>query len=241
MKKVSIIILSVILVLSLFAACGEKGDTNKDVNNTTLAAQDVAFNCTNSVASKTKAKEIVNAGTLELTEAYENSVEVAKVADYVIKGKVKETEYVLDGSTVFTKSTVVVENSIKGALKEGDEIYVKELGGFVESDVYANAISVEKYGEEVEVGNNSEILDLRVDGYKVMEKDETVVLFLVKTTGSELEAFQNNTYEPVRAWQGKLLYHEEISAYAPYIPENEKELIKAETYKESELSIFANS
>lgn len=237
MKKLAVIIISLILTLSLFAACSKKEVTTQD-ETTTQNAQNVAFDCTKTVPSKAENADLVNIGTLELEKAYSNSQEVANAADFVIRGKVEETEFVLDGSTVFTKSTVLIEESYKGSLKKGAKIFVKELGGFVDSDIYANAVSVEKYGKPVEKSNSSELLDLRVDGYKVMEKGESVVLFLVKTTESELEQFKKDTFEPIRAWQGKLLYHEEIDAYAPFIPKAEKNLINSETFKQSDLNIF---
>ena len=63
-----------------------------------------------------------------------------------------------------------------------------------------------------------------------MEKGEDVILFVYPINYSDIEDFKTDSYQLLRAWQGKLLFNEEYGVYAPYIPENELPYVRARSY-----------
>ena len=65
-----------------------------------------------------------------------------------------------------------------------------------------------------------------------MEKGEKVILFLVKPA---------DFYEPIRLWQGKLLFNEECNAFMPYIPKEESSIIEGTAYSSEEFEEFATN
>lgn len=179
---------------------------------------------TMSVSAKNDKSVKIDMGDVSMSSPIVTDEEKFEIENSVVlRGKVVDSHYVLDGSTVYTKSEVEIIDCYQGNLAEGDTIFVRELGGFVPSDVYSNAIHSEKYGNDIITDDNveSEILDVRIEDFKVLETSEEVILFLVPVTQSGLDEFTNGCYDLIRMWQGKLLYDEEYDAYVPYIPEYE--------------------
>lgn len=190
------------------------------------------------VPAKSKNAIMTNMGDLCLSSPYTTDRGKLDAAEEVLRGTVVSTQTVLDGSTVFTKSQVKVEESYKGNVKVGSVITVKELGGFISENEYNDAISMEKFGVQAEQSEDNEILDVRVNGFKVMEKDESVILFLVSVNNSTLDEFKGVCYEPLRVWQGKLLFNEKTKKYTPYVPKEEAEIV-AKDYSEEAFMLFA--
>ncbi len=179
----------------------------------------VEIDITAQLAAKRESAVQVVSGNLSLATPYKTDEEKLKVENIsVIYGKVTDTNYVLLGSTVFTKAEVEIRQSFKGELQTGDTVYVKELGGFVPSNVLSNAINTEKFSAAEKTENEAaELLDIRVADFKVMEKGEEVILFLLPVGETADEEF-DGCYELLRLWQGKLLYNEMYDAFIPYCP-----------------------
>ncbi|MGN1169353.1 MAG: hypothetical protein ACI4RB_04450 [Acutalibacteraceae bacterium] len=183
-------------------------------------AQSTGIDITGAVAAKQSTAVQSAGGKADMVSPYKtdkDKIAVSRVC--VIRGKVESTQYVLDGSTVLTKSKVIIEESFKGELKAGDEIYVRELGGFVPSDVLNDAISKEKFGISGNTDSDLQIVDVRIENFKVMEKDEEVILFIIPIDNASDEF--DGCYDLLRLWQGKLLFDSSCGAYVPYVPEYE--------------------
>ncbi len=213
MKKFLIVSLCVVLFLTMFAV------TFFYVADRNSVQQKTEIDITAYVPAKNKNAIQTKSSELSTVHPYENDEEKFQVENSsVIYGEVLNTNYVLNGSTVFTKSEVKVIKCYKGQFETDEVICVKELGGFVPSDVMSNAISMEKFGVEArDTNENVELLDIRAENFKVMEQGEKVILFIVPVTSTDNEAFEN-CYELIRLWQGKLLYEEELGAFIPYCP-----------------------
>lgn len=183
-------------------------------------AQSTGVDITGAVAAKQSTAVQSAGGKADMVSPYKTDKDKLAVSGVcVIRGKVESTQYVLDGSTVLTKSKVIIEESFKGELKSGDEIYVRELGGFVPSDVLNDAISKEKFGISGNSDSDSQMIDVRIENFKVMEKDEEVILFIVPIKNASDEF--DGCYDLLRLWQGKLLFDSSCGAYVPYVPEYE--------------------
>lgn len=247
MKKLFVIILSLLLIMSL-SACSEKSNQPNESNivpdsssqpseSENITPENINFDCSAKVPVKTPGVEPGGDGHCDLAKIYKNSNELAIESELVIKGRVEKSNYVLSSHyNVDTKSTVVIDEVYKGELKPGDRISVIESGGIIPKGIYSNAISMEKFGTEASDKDDTTLIDVRFDGYKVMEEGEKVVLFLIKITRSDVEDFKVGCYECRGIWQGKLLYNEEIDSYAPYIPEANKADVEAKIYKENQLN-----
>lgn len=233
MKKILIVLLGIVIIMT-FSACSE--NTNQPSESENITPESVNFDCSAKVPAKASNTEPGGYGISDLLRIFNNSEEVADYSEIAIKGKVEKTQYVLDICNVYTKSTVVIEEVYKGDLKVGDEIFVIETGGFIPKGVLSNAITMYKYGNEADDKDDPTILDIRYDDNKVMEEGEQVVLFLNKITRPDAQEFKVGCYEGCASWQSKLLYHEEINAYAPYIPEENKNDVEAKIYRENQLS-----
>lgn len=221
MKKFFSILISAILLVAFFTGC-QKEESNSTVSSTFQAtsapAEKVYFDVTATVPAKNiKAGEFARS-IVDLISPYKTDKDKLAINGVcVIRGKVLSSDYLLEGSSVYTKSNVKIEEVFKGNLKNGDTITVREMGGFIPSDVLSRVIEKEKYGIETETKSEStKIIDNRADEFKVMERGEEVILFVVpiKNPPKNLKGY----YEPIRLWQGKLLYNSEIDAYIPYVP-----------------------
>ncbi len=232
MKKIAITVFSLLFII-VTCACTS--------NIMTLSFNLNTFDVTENVQSKHKNSIQKEMGIASMAAPYINDKDIYENAENVVRGKVVSTETILDGSTVFTKSNILIEQCYKGNLQKGNKIFVKELGGFISSGSLSKAIALEKFGEYSYINESSKILDLRISGYKVMEKDEEVILFLVPVKNSTIKEFQTNTYEPLRLWQGKLLYNTEYNVYAPYIPSDEVKFIDYRMYTLNEFDEFARA
>ncbi len=219
-------------------------ENSKDKTVSTSPVQNNFIDVSSPVAAKNNKSIKVDMGDVSMTSPIGTDAEKFAIADSVVlRGKVINSNYVLDGSTVYTKSEVKIIDCYQGNLAKGETVFVRELGGFIPSDVYSNAISVEKYGIGVGTENhtNRKILDVRIEDFKVMETGEEVILFLVPINQSGLDEFKNGCYDLIRMWQGKLLYNEKYDAYVPYVPkyELESEATKSDSQyrnKESDVS-----
>lgn len=184
-----------------------------------------------------------NSNTLDIMAPIRTDEEKFNRPDVtVIRGTVVKSHYVLgDKETVYvyTKSKVKVLKCYKGSLSEGDTVTVKENGGFIPSDIYENAIHREKYGTDAAVQKEPALLDIRSFNYKVLEEGEDVILFLVPYTLAQADEFKGECYEPLRFWQGKLLFNEKEGAYIPYVPEDMLSDVVAKTYTLEEFEAFA--
>lgn len=224
MKKFFSILISAMLLVSFFTGC-QKEESSSTVSSTaqaTLApAEKVYFDVTATVPAKNvKAGESARS-IVDLIPPYKTDKDKLAVNGVcVIRGKVVSSDYLLEGSTVYTKSNVKIEEVFKGNLNNRNTITVREMGGFVPFNVLSRAIEKEKYGTETEKKSEyTKIIDDRAGEFKVMEKDEEVILFVVPMKNSTKNL--KGCYELVRLWQGKLLYNEELDAYVPYIPAEE--------------------
>lgn len=220
MKKCIVSLVGILAILSVFLVSNGYVDEKND----TSTSQHNSIDVTLAVSAKNDKSLKIDMGDVSMSNPIETDEEKFEITNSVVlRGKVVNSHYVLDGSTVYTKSEVEIIDCYQGNLAEGDTIFVRELGGFVPSGVYSNAIHSEKYGDNIIMDDNveSETLDVRIEDFKVMETSEEVILFLVPVTQSSLDEFTNGCYDLIRMWQGKLLYDEEYDAYVPYIPEYE--------------------
>ncbi|MGN1479792.1 MAG: hypothetical protein ACI4XH_08495 [Acutalibacteraceae bacterium] len=208
---------------SLFDSKDEEAvaeETCYDSSASGSTAQPNGVDITGAVAAKQKSATQSQSGIADMVSPYKTDKDKLAVSGVcVIRGKVESTQYVLDGSTVLTKSKVIIEESFKGELQVGEGVYVRELGGFVPSDVLNDAISKEKFGTSGNAESDSQIIDVRIENFKVMEKDEEVILFIVPIENASDEF--DGCYDLLRLWQGKLLYDSSCGAYVPYVPEYE--------------------
>lgn len=240
MKK-AIIMICTLCLLTVFvssALAKKDGESSFNADSSTMLLETQTSTYSAVVPAKKSNAKPVSLGEASMASPYPNDAAKLKAATAVIAGTVELTETVLDGSDVFTKSQVRVDRCYKGTLAKGSSIYVKELGGFVSSKEYGNAISVEKFNAETQDKAKDEMLDIRLNGSKVMEKGEKVIIFLVPVKGSTINEFKQNCYEPLRVWQGKLLLNEESGKYIPYVPSEEAALVEASEYTAKSFSKF---
>ena len=239
MKKYFLVILLALALTT--AACSNSTvaeENTENQNSVSIEAQNESIDYSALVPAKEGEVKLQSMGTADLTKPYETVEDAIAAAEVICLGTVETAEYVLDGSTVYTKSVLTVEKSYKGDLTAGDEIVVKELDGFIPSDKYNEAVQLEKYGEAEEYSGDVETLDIRLNGYKVLEKGERVILLLLENNKLTHEGFEGTTYESIRLWQGKYLYDEAKDLFIPYIPEDEIDLIDAQCFTETEFSEF---
>lgn len=230
MKKFFAIFIPVLVIVCVISIVGISKSNDEPKAQDASVSQNDSIDVTAAVTAKAKATTKKDMGSVSLLSPFKTDEEKFSVDGVtVLQGEVIKTNYVLDGSTVYTKSEVKVIKCYQGKLSENDTIYVKELGGFVPSDVYSNAISQEKFGTDAANNEKSEILDMRVNDFKVMEAGEKVILFLVPVNNSSLDEFKNDCYDLIRMWQGKLLYNEKSDAYVPYVPEEELAAVAAKS------------
>lgn len=249
MKKTIAIILCVFISLC-FCACKES-KTNENTSKESEATQNTASESNASVkvdysqAVPAKQKNTVRYTESSLsvaTEPIKNDAEMFEKSPVVLHGKVLEAKYLLKGSEVYTKSEVSVVECFKGNLKKGQVIKIREIGGFVPSDVFDNALALEKTGNEAKAEKSKQVIyDIRVKENKVMEKGEDVILFVYPIDYSDFEEFKTDSYQLVRAWQGKLLLDEKTGLYNPYVPSDELEYVEAKSYTSDEFDMFAKT
>lgn len=241
MKKVLVLICSII-ILSLLCAC-HNSDKKVNVSLQNTSQENISVNIDYSAAVPAKQKNTVRYTESSLcmaTGPLKNDTEMFRESQVVIRGKVVATDYILDGSEVFTKSEVKVEECYKGDLKKGQVIKIREIGGFVPSDIFDNALSMEKFGKKAASNATKKtIYDIRVYDNKVMEAGEDVILFVYPVDYSDYEEFKTNSYQLVRGCQGKLLFDESKGVYSPYLPKNELEYVEAKSYTLNEFDNFA--
>lgn len=235
MKKL-IFAMALCLAVSLAAsACtGPAGDSASTPETSQTAVSEAAspkvetIDFSAVVPARNEQAVLQNAGSPSLISPYRNDAEkFAKEGSVVVGGMVESSHYVLDGSTVHTKSEVRILESYQGNLQEGEVIGVRELGGFIPSDVLTTAIMEQKYGSAPAYEGGVEILDIRYENFKVMEEGEEVILFLVPITRQVQEEFEG-CYDLIRVWQGKLLFMEESNEFVPYMPEEELMILEKE-------------
>lgn len=229
MKKI-LIVFSLITLLCL-TSCSNAAKSNTQPTNT---SQNVSIDYTALIPAKMKSTTVPNMGVGCMIAPYRTDAEMYDVDNaIVIRGEVVDSSYYLDDTaSVYTMSEVSIISCYKGDLEESSVIKVREMGGFIPRGVLSNAISLEKFGVESDFKDDTEILDMRDCGNKVMEKGEKVILFLVKA---------DDFYDPLRAWQGKLLYDEDTQLYVPYVPEEEIDLIDAKAYTLEEFESFVET
>lgn len=244
MRKTFILICSV-FILIIFCSCQQsKVSVNQSVqNNTSKESTPVNIDYSAAVPAKQANTVRYTESSLSIaTEPIKNETEMFKVSPVVIHGKVMKSDYLLKGSEVYTKSEVQVLECYKGDLKEGQVIKIREIGGFVPSDVYDDALSMEKFGEKsISSKSKQTIYDIRVRDNKVMEVGEDVILFVYPIDYSDFKEFQTNSYQLVRVWQGKLLFDESKGIYSPYIPKEELSFVEARSYTLDEFKAVAKS
>lgn len=242
MKKTSIVIIGIIISLC-FCACGQSGKEENKTTQNLVSESNVSVKFDYSQAIPAKQKNTVRYTESSLSMAVEpikNDSEMFEMSPIVIHGKVVGTDYLLKGSEVYTKSEVSVIECYKGDLKKGEVIKIREIGGFVPSDVFDNALSLEKNGKEIEQKSKKQVIyDIRVKDNKVMEVGEDVILFVYPIDYSDFEDFKSNSYQLVRVWQGKLLLDEKTGLYNPYLPKDELKYVDARSYSINEFGSLA--
>ncbi|MCQ2471026.1 MAG: hypothetical protein MJ147_03210 [Clostridia bacterium] len=220
MKKFLAILFSMTIAFTFcLVGCKKESKTSGNIQQEKLKI--TAFDITASVPAKNSDSQKSAGGTASLSSPYKTDKDKLSVSGLcVIRGKVIKSDYVLIGSTVLTKSVVKIEESFKGNLKEGETVCVRELGGFVPTNILSNAINNEKNSLNNPAPKpSSDITDERINDFKVMEKDEEVILFITPIENAPKEF--EGCYDLLRMWQGKLLYNEDCGAYIPYVPAEE--------------------
>lgn len=244
MKKIIAAVLCILISLCL-CACKDSGTKEDDATQNPVSDSNVSVKVDYSQAVPAKQKNTVRYTESSLsmaTEPIKNDAEMFEASPVVIHGKVLETNYLLKGSEVFTKSEVSVVECYKGGLKKGQVIKIREIGGFVPSDVLDNAIALEKTGKKANTQKSKKVIyDIRVKDNKVMEKGEDVILFVYPIDYSDFEEFKTDSYQLVRVWQGKLLLDEKTGLYNPYIPKDELQYVDAKSYTPSSFSTLAKT
>lgn len=227
MKKITALLLIFVMSLALVSCAVNAQDRDKPIEEKSISID---------VTARIDAKnpEAVPGGgpLVDMMAPYKTEEEKYEASEVVVRAKVLSANYVLDKhASLSTKSTLKILQSYKGGLKVGEVLTVWELEGFIPSDVFSKAISLDKFGKIPTGEMKSELVDHRAYDFKVMEKDEEVILYLAKVPEyAELGAeYGDNCYGLVRMWQGKLLYDENYDAYIPYVPL--EELAPASAYK----------
>lgn len=219
MKKLMSLIFAGLFIFSAFG-CQADNTLNAAIPD---ASENNSVDVTKSVAAKTADAVLKDGGEVSMVSPYKTDAEKFEADDAIVaRGKVQSTSYVLDGSTVYTKSEIKIVKCYQGGLQADDVISVREMGGFIPSDVYEDAVYKKKFGTAAPESDEAvKTYDIRIENFKVMEQDEDVILFLVPIKDSSLTEFKTNSYDLIRMWQGKLLYDESYEAYVPYIPAEE--------------------
>ncbi|MCM1544433.1 MAG: hypothetical protein NC110_03955 [Ruminococcus sp.] len=243
MKKIIALIILVIMAFSFCACKSNKPiNANDETSDTSQSENQITkLDFTAAVPAKTENAVRYTSSSLSMAlPPLTNEKEMYDESPIVFRGKVVGTDYLLKGSEVYTKSEVEVLETYKGNLKKGQIIKIRELGGFVPSDVFDNALSIEKFGTPMEATKSKKVIyDIRIEDNKVMENDEDVILFVYPIDYSDFKEFQTNSYQLIRGWQGKLLFNEKLGVYAPYVSEKEANIVEAKCYTLSEFQSFA--
>ncbi len=217
--------------------------TSLTAEGTTGSAVNAADEITKAVSAKQSGTVKCNTNMLDIMKPIRTDEEKFNRPDVsVIHGIVTKSHYVLeqeDSVTVVTKSEVKVLKCYKGSIKEGTTVTVREMGGFIPSDIYENAIHREKYGTDAAKAEEVTILDIRSLNYKVLEEGEDVILFLIPYNYERAEEFKGECYGMVGFWQGKLLFNEKAGAYIPFVPEDMLSDVDAKAYTLEEFEAFA--
>lgn len=233
MKKICALLICIISVC-MFSACNNIGTLEDNVKQSEALEKTISNNIdlSKSIQPKCLGAERYTESSLSLTTGpIKNIQEMINSTPVIVWGNVNRTEYLLNGSEVYTMSEVAILECFKGGLKENDVIRIREIGGFVPCTEFDDALSLEKYGKKTSSSaENGARYDIRVKDYKVMEPGEQVLLFLYPIKYSSFSEFQTNSYETTRVWQGKLLLDEEKGLFYPYIPKEELEYIDAESF-----------
>lgn len=235
MKRITVIALIVLVIL--LSGCQQKKTEGTIVAENKIDSN--AFDYSKEVSAKQQNTVRYGNGSASMIPPARDDVELFRGSSVVIRGQVIRTDYILKGSSVYTKVEVKVIHCYKGNLETGDIIKIRQMGGFIPSEIYDNALSMDKFGKPAESSANQVIYDIRVEGFKVMEQGEEVILFLLPIERTDLDVFKDGGYQLLRGWQGELLFHEDAGVYAPYLPAGELEFVKARTYTLEEFEAFA--
>ena len=138
--RVTLLISSIALLISSFG----NGLSDLTGNLFSSIEEITTVDVTASVTAKEANAQKSAGGTASLSSPYKTDKDKLSVSGLcVIRGKVIKSDYVLIGSTVLTKSVVKIEESFKGNLKAGETVCVRELGGFVPTQILSKAINNE--------------------------------------------------------------------------------------------------
>lgn len=131
----------------------------------------------------------VRTATMEgdLSEIFYSVSELKEAAELIVVANVIHQETIVYAKVPFTISRVKILSTIKGSLKEGEEIKVIETGGKYN---YTDDNSKKKKGEEVEV---------TFEGVRVMQPGENLILFMRMFSGPQMD----DGYVPLGVFQGK--------------------------------------
>ncbi len=127
-------------------------------------------------------------GTISSEQIMETVAELYERSANIVVASVTEYEAYSVGSLPFVLSKAIVNETLKGDLKIGDEIAIEEVG------------------EHLNGGN-----DLSIDGVPLLYPGMKVILFL--GSESELENQNGSAYGTMGSYVGKFIYHPDGKIY----------------------------
>lgn len=139
MKKY--IIATLIIMTAICAGC-EKGESNTEKYTGKPNKTEVAVDA---------------AGMAEMDVSYNTIQELMADADYVVYAEIENYKYAVESGSVSTNETVRVIDSLYGNIKEGEEISVFKMGGYVKIQDYINSYE-EEFREQVKNSSTFENL-----------------------------------------------------------------------------------
>ena len=176
MKKILVIILGLILLLSL-AGCSSSG--NKQSSNN-IPVENESVQTADKMLSLAKDRNLTIQTTVDVGKTYSNIDELVKDSNIVIEGKIEEAKTTFNTFGIYTNAKIKIINSFEGVLKPGDVIAITFRGGTIEGeDAKKQRMDIikEKFGT---VDNNvsSEKTEEKVNGLDNLITGDNVLLFI---------------------------------------------------------------
>jgi hypothetical protein len=133
--------------------------------------------------------------TADFATMYTSFKQLATAADLVVRGEVTEVSYLDFNTSAYTKVTLKVSESFKGAVKAGDSITILEVGGVTDMAV----IKGDKFGVPTKEDAATKV-EVLLDGAPLTEVGDKCLYFL--GTGS-IGVVPGTYYVPMGAFQGR--------------------------------------
>lgn len=150
--------------------------------------------------------EEVMADTVSLREE-----EYIKEAEYIVKGKIKGIQYCEYQGTPWRRLRVQVLDTIAGKVKEGEEIVVYLIGGYLSSKEYYSYF----FDKEVPKGKEYTLYEIEMRPEESITEEEDTVIFLLEQA-SKKSPFESTAYESVGGYDVEYIYDKHRKQYKQY-------------------------